>query len=631
MNSSQTTHSKLYPAILTAIFYLGLIVLAGASRGAETVTVPVVEHLDCLDSWSKGVAAADARQKLLQVVCIGDSNTEGPAYVSALRSILQGCYGERGIGYFSLGNRAEMPEYLKITRKGQWEMLRDAPKGPPPPRFALDGIWCQSADTQAEVVVEFVFGGWDKSADPLARAYNLRQNVRIHYQVGPEQGSFTIFLGNSVLRRVDCKAAQAGYAVSEAFLADGFRIADVQGKVVLFGFDAVRMSYQHGSPLLAGGALVHALGKSWGRTEEPATVEDDTYAKFFGAIHPDLITILLGTNDQHNDGRPHSYRDWLTTIIHKLQKNSPGTGILVIACPEANYTKSGLAAQFRDTAREVAVANHCAFWSLQDLIGSRSANWYRQGFFNDSLHYNPIGGGLWVRLLLRQLGFDINDLKHYPVLLPAAAATAGRTQLTVRRLGALTLDTLAGALAKETPHSIWIDNDRLAELRLAVAGDALAADILVHDRQCAGPQEAWTGGGVDLYVANPQRVGHIHFDLTGPIVRQVVFNACKPKSEAQVRVHEFTEDAKNVSKSWQTDGTFPYAITPLQPYGYEVRALIPLSLLALTGESREFLLECAAQSAPAPGGQCSFNRMFALTADQGAFRDASQAALVRIQ
>ena len=619
------TYAQKYFAILACLVgTLTSPVLAG-----EPVTVPSVENIDRLGSWTKGVARADAQEEVLQVVCIGDSNTEGPAYVGELRRILQGCYGERGLGYYSLGDRNAVPESPKIERKGKWEFLRDAPKGPPPPRFALDGIWCQTADPQAEVTVEFVFGGWEKPDYHLARPYDIQQRVRIHYEVGPDLGSFVVFVGPAELRRIDCKADQAGYAMTEAFLGDGFRVAGVQGKIVLFGFDAERVCYFQGKPALAGGVLVHALGKSWGRTEEPATVEDDAYAKFFAAIHPDLITILLGTNDQHNDGRVQSYRDWLTTIIRKLQKSSPDTGILVIACPEAGQTKPGLAVQFRDAARGVARANGCAFWSLQDLVGPRSASWSKQGFFQDGLHYNAIGGGLWARMLLRQLGFDINDLKHYPVLRTATGATE-RPQLAVRRMGTLSLDTLASALSKETPQIVWLDQDKLAELRLVVAGDALAVHLRVSDHQCTGPQEKWTGGGTDLYIANPTNVGRVKHNEDGPIVRQVVFQAVKPKDGAQVTVKQFTMDEKNVVIPWEAKGDFPYSFAPVEPFGYELKALIPLSQLVLAKDSKEFLLECAVSAAAAPGAKPTFNRLFATGNDAGAFRDASQSALVRI-
>jgi len=359
-----------WPTALTLAALFAALLTASPLPAAEPFSLPPIEHLERLENWRAGVAAADAQERPLQIVCIGDSNTENPACASELRRLLQGCYGERGIGYHSLGNRTVLPESPQIERTGTWDLLRDAPNGPPPPRFALDGIWCRSSDPNAEISVEFTFGSWDKPAYQLARAYNVQQRVRIHYQVGPDLGSFAIVEGSGQLSRIDCMAGQPGYAVSEAFLCDGFRIAGVQGKVVLLGFDAERAYYLQGKPVLKGGVLVHALGKSWGRTEEPALVEESAYAAFFGAIRPDLITILLGTNDQ----------------------------------------------------------------------------------------------------------------RHYPVLRPSTRAQ-GRPTLAVPRLAAVELAGVAAALAAETAQGIWLNADRIAEVRLAIAGEALALHARVADAQ----------------------------------------------------------------------------------------------------------------------------------------------------
>jgi hypothetical protein len=635
MNTLQTPPGTRRPTILALVTLLGATVLtAPPAVCADALVIPPVEHLDRLASWQAGVAAADAQERRLQIVCMGDSNTEGPAYVGELRRTLQGCYGERGIGYHSLGNRNPAPESPKIERKGTWDLLRDAPKpsAPPPPYFALDGIWAQSADPQAEVAVEFAFGSWAKSDNHLARDYNIQQRVRIHYQVGPALGSFAILLGHAELRRIDCRAEKAGYAVTEAFLCDAFRIAGIQGKVALFGFDAERIFYRGGKPVLRGGALVHALGKSWGRAEEPATVEDTAYAAFFAAIKPDLITILLGTNDQHNDGRVERYRDWLTTMVKKLHKHSPGTGILVISCPEAGQTGAGLAAKFRDAAREVAAGNGCAFWDLQALVGPRSATWYKEGLFADGLHYSPIGGSILSRFLLKQLGFDIGDPRHYPALRPAPGGDPALPALTIRRLDKPTLDDVATALAQEPAQSIWVNTERVLYLRLAVAGDALALHAIVRDGQCVGPRETWTGGTLEVCIANPANIGYVYYEVNAPIVRQICFSAVKPAAGRDMALKQFTADKNKNNQviEWVSPDTFPYRITPLQPFGYEVTALIPLAQLVLKPDSREFLLEAAVVAAMSPGSPAAYIRMFATHADAGAFRDARQSARVEV-
>jgi hypothetical protein len=52
------------------------------------------------------------------VVAIGDSNPAIPRWTSSLRAILQGCYGERGIGYHTFGARTPIPEARRIERSG---------------------------------------------------------------------------------------------------------------------------------------------------------------------------------------------------------------------------------------------------------------------------------------------------------------------------------------------------------------------------------------------------------------------------------------------------------------------------------------------------------------------------------
>ena len=111
---------------------------------------------------------------------------------------------------------------------------------------------------------------------------------------------------------------------------------------------------------------------------------------------------------------------------------------------------------------------------------------------------------------------------------------------------------------------------------------------------------------------------------------QVVFQAVKPEDEARVMVKQFTMDEKNAVIAWETEGEFPYSLTALEPCGYKIKALIPLSLLVLTRDSKQFLLECAVSASAARGANPTFNRLFATGNDGGAFRDCSQSAEVDI-
>jgi len=201
----------------------------------------------------------------------------------------------------------------------------------------------------------------------------------------------------------------------------------------------------------------------------------------------------------------------------------------------------------------------------------------------------------------------------------------------VRRVDAATIEAVAGALARETPLAIWVNEAKVVELRLAVAGDALAVHARVADGQCAGAQEKWTGGSLDLYIANPTNVARVMHNADGPIVRQVVFLAVKPKDGAQAQVKQYTMNEKNEVIEWKSPDEFQFRIVPTEPFGYEAQALIPLAQLALNKDAREFLFEWAVNASAAPGARPMFARMFATKGDAGAFRDASLSAGVKVE
>ena len=382
--------------------------------------------------------------------------------------------------------------------------------------------------------------------------------------------------------RVNCAAAQPGYGVTEAFLADGFRIAGIQGAVTLLGFDGIRESYRHGQPTLTGGVVVHAVGRSWGQAAHFCRIEQETFDKFLGATKPDLITVLLGTNDMHNEGQPERYRENLATLVKKLKHAAPDVGILVIACPEATQTRAGFAATYRDIVRAVAAQNQCAFWPLTDLIGSRSRDWTREGFFADGLHYNRLGGSLWARLLLRQLGFDLNDLKHYPALVPQPIPTE-RVTITI---------------PNESPLVIWRQDQKAAELKLAVHGATLQVAAKVFG--------ANDDAGLELYIAKQGT----------NVVRQLALR------RGGVTLHENGKDlpAPDLQPKYE----------PLPTGGYGLSVAVPLGVFNLDNSTKEFLLEAAALTAAYQGQPSSFNRLFASQPDGGAFRDSSQSAVVKI-
>jgi hypothetical protein len=188
------------------------------------------------------------------------------------------------------------------------------------------------------------------------------------------------------------------------------------------------------------------------------------------------------------------------------------------------------------------------------------------------------------------------------------------------------LEGVAAALKNEPVYTSWNQDAKAADLQLAVAGSNLAVHAKIYDGRCLPDQKSWEGSNLDLYVS---KVGSWAGDENEKfrgyhgIVRQLVLRATSPEGGKQATVHENGKDAPAID--------FPWRVTPLQPAGYAIDALIPLSALLLDDVTDQFYLESAVVTAPGPGVAGAFNRLFLRGVDGGAFRDNTQFALVKVK
>lgn len=276
-----------------------------------------------------------------------------------------------------------------------------------------------------------------------------------------------------------------------------------------------------------------------------------------------------------------------------------------------------MAKDFRDVAREVAKKNNVAFWPLTDAIGPKSERWTREGFFKDGLHYNDLGGSVFARLLLRQIGFDIQDPVHYRVLYPEQEDTVTRPKTNVALFPQTPkLDDVDDRLRDQAPMTIWRQDVKAAEIRLGIGKDGNKRTILLHARVFDGRIQA--GGenteqsNIDVYFAKPD----------SDTVRQIVFR-CGGKAPDN-EMNTLHESGKQLPLNNIESITSP------GKGEYDVCAIIPFSVLGLSDDAEAFLFESAAVTAPAPGAPASFDRLAATSPDGGAFRDSSQSILCTI-
>ena len=145
----------------------------------------------------------------------------------------------------------------------------------------------------------------------------------------------------------------------------------------------------------------------------------------------------------------------------------------------------------------------------------------------------------------------------------------------------------------------------------------------MNDGRCLPDLKTWEGGILDVYISKiDSSAGDDEQRGYHGITRQLVMSALSPAGETKMSGHQ---NGKEIPVP-----AFPLQIKSMQPSGYELTALIPLSFFLVDEKTDQFYLESAVVVAPGPGAPAGFCRIFQRLPDGGAFRDNSQSALATV-
>ncbi|WP_436922008.1 SGNH/GDSL hydrolase family protein [Klebsiella aerogenes] len=180
-------------------------------------------------------------------------------------------------------------------------------------------------------------------------------------------------------------------------------ITVISGTVVLYG---VRIQNETKS-----GVIVHKLGGSGSHTNNWVHADAERWQTAFATLNANLVTIMLGTNDQGVKMAPETFKANLLTMINRVRAASPTADILLI-CPAENNRPGGSAIPMASYARqmyELAREQDVAFLNLQSSFGVKPADYAygssRPWMVGDGLHPDPETGGYAIAAaIIRALG-----------------------------------------------------------------------------------------------------------------------------------------------------------------------------------------------------------------------------------
>lgn len=119
----------------------------------------------------------------------------------------------------------------------------------------------------------------------------------------------------------------------------------------------------------ASGVRVHKLGCTGSRANQWVAVNAAQWQASINSLAPQLVTIMLGTNDQTIARTPAEYAADLTTIITRVKTAMPSVDIAILMPAENQRGLSTLMSTYAAAAVEVALTQGCAYLDTQYLFG----------------------------------------------------------------------------------------------------------------------------------------------------------------------------------------------------------------------------------------------------------------------
>jgi hypothetical protein len=327
----------------------------------------------------------------LNVLVIGDSNTEIGHITGGLARLFEQDYGYFGSGYHSLNRIVGMGEgylpYLNIDNVGDWESYTMLwPVAAEKPYLAPDGACVRGSTPGAHTDVSFYGTGVD--------LFWLRE---------PGGGEFDVIVDGVPKSQVSTKGSviQVSRTCVGGLDPGWHRLqADVRtGTVTLEGADA-RVDL----PEVSGRAVVHKWGKGWAATADFLDVDRGVFSSAMSLVAPDITVILLGSNDHNLHGvSADQFAANMTEIVARVRSACPRTKILLVSTfmivsDPSNAILMEYVKVFPDTAR----ANHAFYWDMCSWFGPfESTN--GRGWFMDGVHASEAGGAQIATQLYQEI------------------------------------------------------------------------------------------------------------------------------------------------------------------------------------------------------------------------------------
>lgn len=344
----------------------------------DPITSPTASATETPTEPSAAPPPVTEPEPKMNVLVIGDSNTEYGHITGQLEEILEGNSGQYANGYRPLSANflCGFRNGVYIKNDGKWTR-HDMTDSNPPATASPCGIWISTETAGAATSVRFKGTGAD--------FFYLKQ---------PGGGVFTIEADGCETIRVDTSSdrletGKASLRGMEAGKTNTVKLVAQSGKVTLQGF------VQKGNECMEG--VVHNWGNAAANSKQFAAIDETLFKTALKELDPDYVVILLGTNDGFAASAEVRY---LSTIVQRVQSALPDAHILLTSTFDVDLPipRQSMATYLTDGYPVVARNTGCAYWNMHDWFGPFDAS-----RMLDACHCNDAGGRAIAEEMLKQL------------------------------------------------------------------------------------------------------------------------------------------------------------------------------------------------------------------------------------
>ncbi|CAI6179031.1 SGNH/GDSL hydrolase family protein [Klebsiella pneumoniae] len=351
--------------------------------GLQGLFQPNMKFTDGRSAWRWRVAKSKYKLSVgakLKVGFTGDSWTEKRAIPQMMANILYSEYSKAGEGWINFASaNGDTLNGMSFNISG-WTTY-DASETTAEPTYgcALDGLCLYATGTAARITLNAV------NATSLSIYFKDTAGV-FRYTIDGGTPVVVTGAGTGNVTKVDVTGLSS--------TGTHQLVIDLTGNtdtVVIYGVYA---------SISSNGVEIQKFGN--------ANITADGYTKvlsnisyFAQQLNPDIIFMIIGTNDYRLGRTLSNFYTALTSWVQAYKAALPDTALVLIAPPQCNATGSYPLASYRDIMRKVATENGAEFYSLFDdfPVSWTTANGY--GLWNDALHLNNNGADFLSRQLYK--------------------------------------------------------------------------------------------------------------------------------------------------------------------------------------------------------------------------------------